>query len=289
MATRPEPILTIDPKHRVIEGVASDGKTIWISSVLDRKILACRSSCRTIASLPPGLHPFAIALDARTRTLWIAADCPPGVPAIRPCRSGALVALDLRSGRVRMQLAPASPSFHPGDVSVLGTRIFASDSQNGAVYLLDRNSRELRPLVKSGIGKSGQGIALDASGKRLVVADYSQGIATVELATGERTILHKSDGRSQRGIDGLLRCGSTYYGIYNGEPEGALLAMSPGRSDLHVEKVAELKDPTQLTYDGKRMLLVAGSGWAELDKPDSERLTGATILAVPAPGDCRTQ
>ncbi len=48
----PQAVLTIDPNHRLVEGVASDGTTIWVSSVLDRQILACRTTCRTLATLP---------------------------------------------------------------------------------------------------------------------------------------------------------------------------------------------------------------------------------------------
>jgi hypothetical protein len=41
-ALQPQTVLTVDPRHRLIEGVASDGKTIWLSSLIDRQILACR-------------------------------------------------------------------------------------------------------------------------------------------------------------------------------------------------------------------------------------------------------
>lgn len=288
MAAQPQPILTIDPKHRLVEGVASDGRTIWVSSVLDRQILACRSGCRTWARLPDGLYPFAIALDNKTRTLWVAADCPPGVPVIKACDRGVLIGLDER-GRVRMQVTPQSGSFHPGDVSVSAAGTFVSDSQNGAVYLLARNGAALRPVVKPGVGKSGQGSALNGAGNRLVVADYTQGITTIDLATGIRTILLRRDGKPQRGIDGLVRCGSTYFGIYNGSLRGALMAISLRERDLSVDEVSALSDPTQLTYDGKRMLIVVDSGWATIDKPESSRVSGAQILAVPLSKDCKPQ
>src|SRR5205085_7790328 len=99
---------------------------------------------------------FAIALDRETGTLWIAADCPSGVSAIRPCARGALIGLD-SGGRIRMRLAPSAASFHPGDVSVSPEGIFVSDGQNGAVYIFSRNAKALRPVVKTGIGRSGQG------------------------------------------------------------------------------------------------------------------------------------
>ncbi|MEO6582285.1 MAG: hypothetical protein ABIN68_05705, partial [Sphingomicrobium sp.] len=90
---QPTTVLTIDARHRLVEGVASDGRTSWVSSILDRTLLACRKTCRTMAVLPAGLHPFAIAWDAGRKRLWVAADCPPGVRGITACERGALIAL----------------------------------------------------------------------------------------------------------------------------------------------------------------------------------------------------
>ena len=47
-----------------------------------------------------------------------------------------------------------------------------------------------------------------------------------------------------------------------------------------------LPDPTQVAFDGKRVLVVADSGWATVDKP-GPRTQGATILAIPVTSDCR--
>ena len=74
-----------------------------------------------------------------------------------------------------------------------------------------------------------------------------------------------------RGIDGLIRCGSTYYGIYNGAAPGLLVSIT--RTDKGIEfdqplGDVTLPDPTQIAFDGKRLLIVADSGWATLDKPD---------------------
>jgi hypothetical protein len=289
IAAQPQTILTIDPKHRIVEGVASDGRTIWVSSILDRQILACRKSCRTLATLPEGLHPFAIAWDGAQKRLWVAADCPPGVPGIKPCERGALIGLD-RRGRVRTRLAPPSGSFHSGDVSASPAGVFVSDSQNGAVYFLARKGGSLIPVIKPGVGKSGQGTALTADGKRLLVADYSQGVGLVDMISGKRTILPRSNGKPLRGIDGVVRCASTYYGIYNGENPGTLVAMEPDGGGLAIDQPlgedGTLVDPTQLAYDGKRLLIVENSGWAQLEKP-APRTSGAHIVAIPLGADCK--
>ncbi len=89
-----------------------------------------------------------------------------------------------------------------------------------------------------------------------------------------------------RGIDGLVRCGSTYYGIYNGAAPGLLVVDHPHRraGSTFDQPLGEttLPDPTQIAYDGKRLLIVADSGWATIDKPDFDRdASGAPIVAVP--------
>ena len=285
-AVQPQPVLTIDPKHRIVEGVASDGTTIWVSSLVDRQILACKATCRVMARIPAPLHPFAIAWDAQRKRLWVAADCPPGVPAIKACDRGALIGLNSGGGIVT-RIAPSGGSFHPGDVTAGDGGVFVSDSQSGAIYALAKTGYSLSPVVKPGVGKSGQGMALDEEGERLLVADYSQGVGTIDLETGARTILPRPDGKPLRGIDGVARCGSTYYGLYNGAAPGALVAITPTTTGLTSEQLAAFPDPTQIAFDGKRLLIVAESGWATLDKPDFKRTEGASIVAVPLSEDCR--
>ena len=75
-AAQPSVVLTIAPSHQLVEGVATDGSTIFVSSVLDRQILACQKTCHTIATLPEPLHPLGIAWDWGRKLVWIAADCP---------------------------------------------------------------------------------------------------------------------------------------------------------------------------------------------------------------------
>lgn len=288
-AAQPQIVLTIDPRHRLVEGVASDGQTIWVSSILDRQILACRTACRTIATLPAPLHPFAIAWDASRKRLWVAADCPPGVAAIKPCERGALIALDSR-GRIQTRIAPVAGAFHPGDVSATDGHVFVSDSQNGLVFRLLPTGRAIMAVNLPGDGKSGQGTALTPDGNSLVVADYSKGVGEVDLETFKAIPLPRQDGKPLRGIDGLTRCGSTYFGIYNGTAPGRLVSFTLGKDQLTLDEPVpglSLPDPTQIAYDGKRLLVVADSGWATVDKPDFKRTSGTPILAISLSDDCK--
>ena len=287
-AAQPQTVLTIDPRHRLVEGVATDGKTIWVSSILDRQILECRTACRTFATLPEGLHPFAIAWDSLRQRLWVAADCPPGVSVIKACERGALMAFDAK-GRLRSRISPPVGAFHPGDVSARDGNVFVSDSQNGTVYRLTPNGEALMALVAPGVGKSAQGSAYDKANGRLIVADYSQGITAIDLTTLKRTLLLRENGRPLRGIDGLIRCGSGFLGVYNGQPPGELIAFSIEGDKLKLRQpVADYAttDPTQVASDGKRLLVVPNAGWEGAMKGETRRPEGAPIHAFPLSAVC---
>ncbi|MFL6786745.1 MAG: hypothetical protein ACJ8E0_10800 [Sphingomicrobium sp.] len=280
-------MLGIDPKHRIVEGVASDGHTIFVSSVLDRQILACTTTCRTFATLPAGLHPLGIAWDWSRQFIWVAADCPQ-LPGIAKCAKGALVAVN-RAGEIVGSLAPRQ-EFHPGDVSVSLHAVFVSDSRSGLVYGLVPRRAGLRAVNRPGDGKSAQGTALAPDGTSVIVADYSHGIGRIDMKTTATSWLFREDGKLLRGIDGLVRCGEGYFGIYNGSAPGRVLSISLRGSGIEVREVVpglELYDPTQIAFDGKRLLIVSNSGWETAGKLGSTRKDGAKIIEIRLPDGCR--
>jgi hypothetical protein len=286
---KPQVVLTVPPEHRLVEGVATDGSTIFVSSVLDRQILACATRCRTITTLPHGLHPLGIAFDWGRKLLWIASDCPE-VAGIAKCERGALIAIN-RTGQLKGQWAPAKGPFHPGDVSASQSGIFVSDSQSGTVWSLLPRRLGLRPVNRTGAGKSAQGTALAPSGTELILADYAQGIGRVDLKTGATTWLLRQDGKPSVGIDGLVRCGDVYLGVYNGGAAPSRIwkiRLRPGgieRTEL-IDGLT-LDDPTQIAFDGRRLLAVAGSGWEALGKGETSRSSGAQILSIPLSRGCK--
>lgn len=281
-ADAPEAVYSAPAQHRLVEGVATDGATIWLSSVLDRNILVRHAGAVTNIAMPAGtLHPLGMAWDARRKWLWVATDCP-DLPGVAKCDSGALVALD-RKGRLKAKLS-AGPGFHPGDVSVAGGAVFVSDGLNGAVYRVSGGT--LDPLIAPGVARSAQGTALTADGKHLVVADYGRGIATIDLKTKMRTLLPMADGKPLRGLDGLVRVGADYYAIHNGSSPGSLIRFRISGAQIDVTVVqrgAPLADPTQLALDGSRLLVVADAGWPAASKPDQPPRGSNTVVAFRLP------
>lgn len=270
---------TIDPRHRLVEGIASDGTNLWVSSILDRTIIRCAARCVDAFKLKGSSAPFGMAWDAQRGLLWIAMDCLPTKGA-KPCKSELLGVS--RAGRVMRRISPVADG-HFGDVSVYKSAVIISDSKSGAVYWTD--GRMWMTAVNADVGTSAQGTAISNRGYGLLVADYALGLFNVEFGLNRRTALPRQDGKPLKGIDGMVRAGGAYYAIYNGAAPGALLKLDVSADRLTYEEVETgklLPDPTQLTVHGKALYIVADSGWTTVEK-NLVRASGATIVRVPLP------
>ena len=178
-------MLTIDPKHRLVEGVASDGTTIWVSSILDRQILACARPAGRWRRCPRR-SPVRDRLGRAAKRLWVAADCPPGVAGDQGVRARRADRARHAAGGSVTRIAPVV-----GAASIPATSrrrdgsVFVSDSQNGMVFRLlpERPRRSWRSCCP-GVGKSAQGTALDARRQANCSSPITaRASASVDLAT----------------------------------------------------------------------------------------------------------
>ena len=265
---------TIDPKHQLVEGLASDGTTLFVSSVLDRTIIACTDTCRDVIRLDGPAVPLGMSWDKKRKLLWVAMHCP-ALPGVGRCTGevrGVTVA-----GRVKYRLWPSS-SFSPGDISVVGKSIVVSDSGSGQIYRLTPEKRRWEKLILSGEMKSAQGVAALEDGS-ILAADYTKGISRIDPKSGKRTMILLDDGKPLRGIDGMVPDRIYAYGIYNGSVPGKLLELNVYGKVLRTRELADLTDPTQIAVRGLNLYAVADSGWSLIDQK-KPRTQGAKIVSV---------
>ena len=283
-------VLTVPASHRLIEGIASDGETIWLSSVVDREILEWRPhhSLRVRHMPPDTARPLGLAYDAKRRWLWIATDCPE-IVAVDVCTGGGLIALD-RAGRLAARLLPPTGAAHFGDVSVADGVVHVADSSNGAVYRCRDACTALETVIPPGIGRSAQGSAMFGGAGYVLVVDYSAGLAMVDR-TGTRTLLPREDGRPLRGVDGLARSGAWFVGIQNSQVPGVVFAFRLSADRQHVTDLRGLggdtvfPEPTQIAVAGRKIYVVADAQWSAYDKGSAQRPAqhATPVMMMPAP------
>lgn len=283
-------ILTVPASRRLIEGIASDGETVWLSSVVDREILEWRPhhALRTHSMPPDTARPLGLAYDAKRRWLWIATDCPE-IVAADSCAGGGLIALD-RAGRLVARLVPPGGVAHFGDVSVTDGVVYVADSSNGAVYRCSDACTALETVIAPGVGRSAQGSAAFGDAGQVLVADYSAGLAIVDRA-GERTLLPREDGRPLRGVDGLVRSGDVFVGVQNSQTPGVVFAFRLSADRQHIANLGVLggdmafPEPTQVAVAAGKLYVVADAQWSAYDKGSATRPAqhATPIIEMPAP------
>lgn len=279
-AVAPNVLLTLPSLDRVVEGLATDGESIYVSRPFERKITVRKGATWLEWKVPDNSgFPLGMAWDRKRHWLWVTMDCLK-IPGAPECAYSELVALD-RKGVVVFRM-PMPEGFHAGDVSADRGKVFVSDSRGGRLLRIT-NTLFRDEVISTGVGKSAQGSALTVDGKALIVADYSQGIARIDLKTWKRTLLPFM-GKPLRGVDGLVRRGNTFYAIQNGGSVGRLLAFRVVGDTIEVEVIAEgdaLSDPTQIAATRTGIIAVANSGWATIAEPGFVRRKGADILEFP--------
>jgi len=280
------------------EGIAWDGagKRWLVSSVRQRKVVAvdARGNARDLVrSGQDGLDAaLAIGVDSARGLVWVASAALPQMQGWTEADTGRshLFAFDLASGRVRrkIRLPPAESGHSVGDLTVTsdGT-VFASDTRAPAIYRVAPGSGDTASTVAANtpMVRSPQGLVLD--GERLLVADYSLGIESVDLATGAVRTIPAPPGTTVLGIDGLVRLDQrNLIGVQNGVAPARIvrLTLSPdGSAITQVTPIdrylPEASEPTQGVIVGSAYVYIANSPWTNYGN-DGSPAAGA---AWPAP------
>jgi sugar lactone lactonase YvrE len=253
--------------------------------------------------LPPDAKRWptlAISADPKRKALWVTASAMPGFSGIPKEDQGKalLMEIDPVSGKVLHRFDPGTtgPAVL-GDMCVTddGT-VYVTDSIGGGVYRLhgDLQTAKLEKIADGLF--SPQTPVLSRDGKRLFVADYTMGIAVIDLAaagappnsSAKLQYLPHPDNVAVVGLDGLYRNGDSLIGIQNGtEPERILrLLMNQTETEITgaqvIHQIAQL-DPTHAVEVDGWFYATANVGWSKVDdntgqlKPE-EKFTPPVLL-----------
>lgn len=230
------PAFTVHEKGLIPESIAFDpvSKAFYMSSVYKRKIVRVAENGEMIdfANEPDGLWSvFGMKVDAKRRILWACTAAHPQMMHYDPNENGksAVVKFDLRTGKLLKKYAlPSSPGRHLlGDLVVNSHGdVFASDSLSQTIFVLRKGHDTIESFVESKAFGSPQGLAFSSDEKNLFMADYSNGLFAINLATKKITNCLPPPDVAMLGIDGLY--------MYN----GSLIAVQNGTNPIRVVKLS---------------------------------------------------
>jgi sugar lactone lactonase YvrE len=285
----------------VTEGLAYDPKSraFFVSSVHHRKILR-RSSDGKVSDFVPegrfGLEAIlALRADPARRLLWACSAALPEMIGYEKTLDGssALFAFDLDSGKlVRRATLPRKGKQALNDLAIAENGdVYATDSLAGGVYRLRAGSETLETVFAPGVFRSPQGIGFAPGEKRAYIAEYGQGIFSVDLAAGTREPLESPSDVPLQGVDGLLVHGDELVVTQNGIRPirvARLKLDTTGRRIVRGEILEmnspNLDEPTLGVLVGDDFYYIANPQWGSFDKEGKmfppEKLHEPTILKV---------
>lgn len=225
---------------------------------------------------------LAVSADPKRKVLWVTASAMPGFSGFPKEDEGkaVLMAIDPKSGKVlrRFDLEITGPAVL-GDMCVMDDdTVYVTDSIGGGVYRVhgDLQTAKLEKIADGLFSPQTPVLARD--GKRLFVADYTMGIAVIDLPAAvvapdpaaKLNYLSHPENVAVVGLDGLYRNGDSLIGIQNGtEPERILrFVMNSEQTEITGDQVIHQIgqfDPTHAVEVGGWFYATANVGWSKVD------------------------
>lgn len=219
---------------------------------------------------------YDIAVDPRSRTLWIASVAVPHFRGFQQRDAGraGLFRFDLEAGElVEAHVLPVETGPHILSslaIAPNGT-VFVADGVRNIVYRLDGGA--LEPLFANVDGGSIRGMAVTPDNRYLIVADYEVGLFLVDLDAAAAYAIQAPEAVHIGGIDGVYLYGNTLVTIQNSVAPRRVMKfrLSPdGRSIVAAVPVVgaqpEMTMPTVGEVVGNELLFIANSQRGNYDQ-----------------------
>jgi sugar lactone lactonase YvrE len=236
---------------------------------------------------------FGIAIDETRNVLWAAMTAVPEMSGYTAEQKGqsALAEFNLTTSELnRVIPVPGDGRDHGlGDLTIGpdGT-VYATDSKAPVIWKLSPDAEELEKVIESPVFSSQPGIVFEKG--LLLVADYANGLFTVNLATGNITALPPPKNATLIGMDGIVAIPGGIAAIQNGvEPQRVIrVALSPELSAVTAVTVIaaglpNLQDLALITLVNDRPTLVAGTGWELFDAAKAKQPPAHTVWIFQTP------
>lgn len=267
-------------------GIAVDSRNgdVYIASVRERKIVR-RSKDGAISDfISPAQDGFlagaSLAIDIQRNVLFASTATAPFMAGYKKgdaARSG-VFAFDLKSGKLlRKALLPEDGKQHFLNALALDHHgnLYVSDSAEAGIYRLAPGKNELEAFVPGNLFRATQGLAFSPDEKALYVADYSDGVWALDMASKKPRQLESPSGVWLGGLDGLSRVPDGFIAVQIGvQPQRVLhLRLGPGGEKISSVDIMEMNHPD---YDGPIQGAVADGAFLYVANSQLELGNGQT-------------
>ncbi len=290
-------------------GIAVDSQTgdTYIASVRQRKILrrtktgAVSDFTQASDSTEGFLAGGSLAIDAARHILFASTSAVPSMREYRKeddSKSG-VFAFDIEPGKnfgklLRKVMLPSNGKKHFLNALLVDRdgNVYVSDSLASGIYRLRRGAQELEVFVPSNVFRATQGLAFSADEKTMYVADFSDGVWALDVASKERRHLDGPPDAWLAGLDGVSRVGNSFIAVQIGVRPQRVLRLN---LDAKAEKISAVEilemnhpdydSPIQGAVDGNTFLYVANSqlelGNGETGAFAEDRAHATVVLRLP--------
>ena len=181
----------------------------------------------------------------------------------------AIIIFNKKTGAPKREIRAAELDAIFGDLEVSRDgAAYASDSGPPRIFKLSPNGEDLNIWSIDDRYVNLQGLALDEANNRLFVADYLAGLFSVDLETGEATLIANDANAHLGGIDGLYLYKNSLIGIQNGARPHRIVKIDLNNEGTAATSLTVLQqalpgwtEPTHGVIVGKKLHYVATANW----------------------------
>lgn len=287
-------------KNFIPEGITCDSRdgSFFVGSVYKRKIVRVHNGVmEDFVSAQDGLwSAFGMAVDTLRNLLWVCTAAVPQVEVFDSSASGrsCVYGFELSTRKRVYSYQVRDTAAHTlGDLAIAPNGdVYVTDAATGAIYRTQAGSETLVEFVAPGVFPSPQGIACTPDGKVLFVADYSRGLARIDVQRKAVSFLAYPDTVTVLGIDGLVLYNNDLVAIQNGiVPQRVVqFGLDKDARRILTAKVLEVNnplfdEPTLGVVANDELYYIANSQWSAFDKEgklkDPDSLKEPLVLRVP--------
>jgi len=267
-------------------GIAVDSKNgdTYVASVRERKIVRRSKDGAVSDFISPAQDGFlagaSVAIDTQRNVLFASTATAPFMAGYQKgdaARSG-VFAFDLKSGKLlRKALLPNDGKQHFLNALALDQKgdLYVSDSAQSGIYKLALGKNELEVFVPGNVFRATQGLAFSRDDKVLYVADYSDGVWALDMASKKPRQLESPSGVWLGGLDGLSRVPDGFIAVQIGVQPQRVLHLRLGRGGENISSV-DIMEMNHPDYDGPIQGTVANGAFLYVSNSQLELGNGQT-------------